>query len=119
MQDKAIKAERMNTILKGGVDLGISYLNMGRTVTGTTGPITPLTSLTATPVGASTLGGVGIAGGAGYLVSRALGGDKKESTAAGAGAAIGTAVGGPVGGVVGGVIGRVLGGRVICTELHR
>ena len=119
MQDKAIKAERMNTILKGGVDLGISYLNMGRTVTGTTGPITPLTSLTATPVGASTLGGVGIAGGAGYLVSRALGGDKKESTAAGAGAAIGTAVGGPVGGVVGGVIGKVLGGRVICTELHR
>jgi hypothetical protein len=119
MQDKAIKAERMNTILKGGVDLGISYLNMGRTVPGTTGPITPLTSLTATPVGASTLGGVGIAGGAGYLVSRALGGDKKESTAAGAGAAIGTAVGGPVGGVVGGVIGRVLGGRVICTELHR
>jgi hypothetical protein len=119
MQDKAIKAERMNTILKGGVDLGISYLNMGRTIPGTTGPITPLTSLTATPVGASTLGGVGLAGGAGYMVSRALGGDEKESTAAGAGAAIGTAVGGPVGGVVGGVIGKVVGGRVICNELCR
>ena len=120
MQDKAIKAERMNSIIKGGVDLGINYLNLGRTSTyGMPQTVTPLTSLTATPVGASTLGGVGIAGGAGYLVSRALGGDKKESTAAGAGAAIGTAVGGPVGGVVGGVIGKVLGGRVICTELHR
>ena len=119
MQNKAIKAERMNTILRGGVDLGINYLNFGRTIPGTTGPITPLTSLTATPVGATTLGGVGIAGGAGYLVSRALGGDKKESTAAGAGAAIGTVAAGPIGGVVGGVIGRVLGGRVICTELHR
>ena len=118
MQNKAIKAERMNTILKGGVDLGISYLNLGRTSTyGMPQTVTPLTSLTATPVGASTLGGIGIAGGAGYMVSRALGGDKKESTAAGAGAAIGTAVGGPVGGVVGGVIGKVVGGRVICNEL--
>ena len=118
MQNKAIKAERMNTILRGGVDLGISYLNLGRTSTyGMPQTVTPLTSLTATPVGASTLGGVGLAGGAGYMVSRALGGDKKESTAAGAGAAIGTAVGGPVGGVVGGVIGKVVGGRVICNEL--
>ena len=118
MQNKAIKAERMNTILKGGVDLGISYLNLGRTSTyGMPQTVTPLTSLTATPVGASTLGGVGLAGGAGYMVSRALGGDKKESTAAGAGAAIGTAVCGPVGGVVGGVIGKVVGGRVICNEL--
>ena len=120
MQNKAIKAERMNTILKGGVDLGISYLNLGRTSTyGMPQTVTPLTSLTATPVGASTLGGVGIAGAAGYGISRALGGDKKESTAAGAGAAIGTAVGGPVGGVVGGVIGKVIGGRVICTELYK
>ena len=79
--------------------------------------VTPLTSLTATPVGASTLGGIGLAGGAGYMVSRALGGDKKESTAAGAGAAIGTAAAGPIGGVVGGVIGKVVGGRVICNEL--
>ena len=118
MQNKAIKAERMNSIIKGGVDLGINYLNLGRTSTyGMPQTVTPLTSLTATPVGASTLGGVGLAGGAGYMVSRALGGDKKESTAAGAGAAIGTAVGGPVGGVVGGVIGKVVGGRVICNEL--
>ena len=120
MQDKAIKAERMNSIIKGGVDLGINYLNLGRTSTyGMPQTVTPLTSLTATPVGASTLGGVGLAGGAGYMVSRALGGDKKESTAAGAGAAIGTAAAGPIGGVVGGVIGKVVGGRVICNELCR
>ena len=118
MQDKAIKAERMNSIIKGGVDLGISYLNLGRTSTYVMPQtVTPLTSLTATPVGASTLGGIGLAGGAGYMVSRALGGDKKESTAAGAGAAIGTAAAGPIGGVVGGVIGKVVGGRVICNEL--
>ena len=121
MQDKAIKAERMNTILKGGVDLGISYLNMNRAggALNIQQTATPLLNVAATPVGVSNLGGVGLAGGAGYMVSRALGGDKKESTAAGAGAAIGTAVGGPVGGIVGGVIGRVVGGRVICNELCR
>jgi len=111
MQNKALKAERINTLLRGGVDLGMSYLNLSRTggAMNIQQTVTPLTSLTATPVGASTLGGVGLAGAAGYGISRALGGDKKESTAAGAGAAIGTAVGGPVGGVVGGVIGKVIG----------
>ena len=108
MQDKALKADRINTLLRGGVDLGISYLR-GPTPLNIQQTVTPLTSLTATPIGTSTLGGVGIAGAAGYGISRALGGDKKESTAAGAGAAIGTAVGGPVGGVVGGVIGKVIG----------
>ena len=108
MQDKALKADRINTLLSGGVDLGISYLR-GPTPLNIQQTVTPLTSLTATPIGTSTLGGVGIAGAAGYGISRALGGDKKESTAAGAGAAIGTAVGGPVGGVVGGVIGKVIG----------
>jgi len=108
MQNKALKAERINTLLRGGVDLGISYLK-GPTPLNIQQTVTPLTSLTATPIGTSTLGGVGIAGAAGYGISRALGGDKKESTAAGAGAAIGTAVGGPVGGVVGGVIGKVFG----------
>ena len=108
MQNKALKADRINTLLRGGVDLGISYLR-GPTPLNIQQTVTPLTSLTATPIGTSTLGGVGIAGAAGYGISRALGGDKKESTAAGAGAAIGTAVGGPVGGVVGGVIGKVFG----------
>ena len=120
MQDRQLKADRINTLIKGGVDLGVNYLNLGRTSTyGMPQSVTPLTSVTATPIGQTTLGGAGLAGGIGYTVSRALGGDKKESTAAGAGAAIGTAVGGPVGGVVGGVIGRVIGGRVICTELYR
>ena len=118
MQNQALKAERINTLLRGGVDLGISYLR-GPTPLNIQQTITPLTRLTATEIGASTVGGVGLAGGIGYGVSRALGGDKKESTAAGAGAAIGTAVAGPVGGVVGGVIGKVIGGRVICTELYK
>ena len=118
MQDKALKADRINTLLRGGVDLGISYLR-GPTPLNIQQTVTPLTRLTATEIGASTVGGVGMAGAAGYGISRALGGDKKESTAAGAGAAIGTAVGGPVGGVVGGVIGKVVGGRVICNELCR
>ena len=109
MQNKQLKADRINTLIRGGVDLGVNYLNLGRTVSGTTGTVTPLSLKTATPIGQSTLGGVGLAGGIGYGVSRALGGDEKESTAAGAGAAIGTAVGGPVGGVVGGVIGKVIG----------
>ena len=110
MQDRQLKADRINTLIRGGVDLGVSYLNLGRTSTyGMPQSVTPLTSVTATPIGQTTLGGAGLAGGIGYTVSRALGGDKKESQMAGAGAAIGTAVGGPVGGVVGGVIGKVIG----------
>ena len=118
MQDKALKAQRVNTLIRGGVDLGVSYLRASQplNIQQTT---TPLLNVAATPIGQSTLGGVGTAGALGYTVSRALGGDKKESTAAGAGAAIGTAVGGPIGGVVGGVIGKVIGGRVICTELYK
>ena len=116
MQDKALKAERINTLLRGGVDLGVSYLR-GPTPLNIQPSVTPLTRLTATEIGSSTLGGVGLAGAAGYGISRALGGDKKESTAAGAGAAIGTAVGGPVGGVVGGVIGKVIGCFLPDTEI--
>ena len=125
MQNKAIAAQNtrnlVDNIFRTGTDLGLSYLQGFKTQDITRQPLTtPLLNVTATPVGASTLGGVGLAGGIGYGVSRALGGDKKESTAAGAGAAIGTAVGGPVGGVVGGVIGRVIGGgTVICTELYK
>ena len=117
MQNDALKAQRVNTLLKGGLDLGVAYLKGSKplNIQQTT---TPLLNVAATPVGQSTLGGVGLAGGIGYGISRALGGDKKESTAAGAGAAIGTAFGGPIGGVVGGTIGKVVGGRVICTELY-
>tara|TARA_Y100000592_G_C5428478_1_gene297012 strand:+ start:72 stop:1139 length:1068 start_codon:yes stop_codon:yes gene_type:complete len=109
IQNKALKADRVNTLLRGGFDLGVSYLR-GPTPLNIQQSVTPLTSLTATPVGASTLGGVGLAGAAGYGISKALGGDKKESTAAGVGSAIGMAVGGgPVGAVVGGAIGKVIG----------
>jgi len=70
---------------------------------------TPITQLSRTPIGSSTVGGVGTAGALGYSVSKMLGGDKKENQASGVGSAIGMAVGGPVGGVVGGIIGRVFG----------
>ena len=117
MQDRALKAQRINTLIKGGVDLGISYLR-GPTPLNIQQTVTPLTQVAATPIGASTLGGVGMAGAAGYGISRALGGDKKESTAAGVGSAIGMAVGGgPVGAVVGGVIGKVIGCFLPNTEI--
>jgi len=125
MQDKAIAAQNtrnlVNNMFRAGTDFGLSYLKGFKTPDITKQSVkTPLLNVAATPIGTSTLGGVGIAGAAGYGISRALGGDKKESTAAGAGAAIGTAVGGPVGGVIGGVIGKVFGGgTVICTELYK
>ena len=117
MQNRALKAQRINTLIKGGVDLGVAYLR-GPTPLNIQQTVTPLTQVAATPIGASTLGGVGMAGAAGYGISRALGGDKKESTAAGVGSAIGMAVGGgPVGAVVGGVIGKVIGCFLPNTEI--
>jgi len=124
MQDKALKAERINTLLKGGVDLGISYLNLGRTggAMNIQQTVTPLTSLTATPVGASTLGGVAGAGAAAYGIGSAF--KVKEKKGMAAGASIGMAVGGPVGAVIGAVGGGIVesvfgGGTVICTELYK
>jgi hypothetical protein len=115
-QDLQERAQKINTITKTA-DLGLqayrAYKGIGKVgsiMQGTTGPITPLSGGT---FGSSTFmggaGGAAVAGGLGYGISRALGGDKKESTAAGVGSAIGMAVGGPVGGVVGGVIGKVIG----------
>ena len=118
MQNKALKAQRINTLIRGGVDLGVSYfqaskpLNIQQTTT-------PLLNVAATPVGQSTLGGVGTAGAIGYGAGKLIGAKEKEAQGMGVGAAIGTAVGGPVGGVVGGIIGGVVGGTVICTELYR
>jgi len=123
MQNKALKAERINTLLRGGVDLGISYLNLGRTggAMNIQQTVTPLTSLTATPVGASTLGGVAGAGAAAYGIGSAF--KVKEKKGMAAGASVGMAVGGPVGAVIGGVAGgvaeAVFGGTVICTELYK
>ena len=108
MQDKALKAQRINTIIKGGFDLGSAYfrasqpLNIQQTTT-------PLLNVAATPVGASTVGGVGMAGAAGYGLGKVIGAKESESRGMGAGAAIGTAVGGPIGGVIGGVIGGIVG----------
>ena len=123
MQNKALKAERINTLLRGGVDLGISYLNLGRTggAMNIQQTVTPLTSLTATPVGASTLGGVAGAGAAAYGIGSAF--KVKEKKGMAAGASIGMAVGGPVGAVIGavggGIVESVFGGTVICTELYK
>ena len=116
MQNKALKAERINTLLKGGVDLGISYLT-GPTPLNIQQSTTPLLNVAATPVGSSTLGGVGAAGAIGYGAGKLIGAKESEARGMGAGAAIGTAVGGPVGGVIGGVIGGIVGCFLPDTEI--
>jgi len=107
------KANKMNTILRAG-DLGLqayrAYKGIGTMTSIGTPPITALQGGTfGSGSFMSGAGGAGVAGMAGYGISRALGGDKKESTAAGAGSAIGFAVGGPAGAIAGGVIGKVIG----------
>ena len=120
MQDKALKAQRVNTLIKGGVDLGMAYLRSSQplNIQQTT---TPLLNVAATPVGQSTLGGVAGAGAIAYGVGDAF--KVKEKKGMAAGASIGMAVGGPVGAVVGAVGGgiaeAVFGGTVICTELYK
>ena len=119
MQDKAIKAQRINTLIKGGFDLGATYLRYG-TGQGTAMNIMPTTQLTqvaATPIGASTLGGVGTAGAIGYGAGKLIGAKESEARGMGAGAAIGTAVGGPIGGVIGGAIGGIVGCFLPNTEI--
>jgi hypothetical protein len=98
--DLAFKAYR--TYKSGSQPLNLVSMKGGST-------LNPLSGFMGTNVGASTVGGVGTAGMAGYGVSKILGGDDKQNQAAGVGSAIGMAVGGPVGGVVGGVIGSVFG----------
>ena len=113
-QQKLAKRAQLTNNLFKGADFA---LNTYRTIKGDSvlnianqsNITTPITQLSRTPIGSSTLGGVGTAGAIGYGVSKLLGGDKKENKASGVGSAIGMAVGGPVGGVVGGVIGRVFG----------
>jgi len=119
MQDKALKAQRINTLIKGGFDLGSAYLRYG-TGQGTAMNIMPTTQLTqvaATPIGASTLGGVGTAGAIGYGAGKLIGAKESEARGMGAGAAIGTAVGGPIGGVIGGAIGGIVGCFLPNTEI--
>ena len=119
MQDKALKAQRINTLIKGGFDLGAAYLRYG-TGQGTAMNIMPTTQLTqlgATPIGTSTLGGVGTAGAIGYGAGKLIGAKESEARGMGAGAAIGTAVGGPIGGVIGGAIGGIVGCFLPNTEI--
>ena len=116
MQDKALKAQRINTLLKGGFDLGAAYLR-GPTPLNIQQTVTPLTQVAATPIGASTLGGVGTAGAIGYGAGKLIGAKESEARGMGAGAAIGTAVGGPIGGVIGGAIGGIVGCFLPNTEI--
>ena len=125
-QKLAKRAQLTNNLFKGAdfalntykAIKGDSVLNIAQT-TGQSNIMTPITQLSKTPIGASTVGGVGTAGAMGYSVAQMMGASKKESKAAGTGAAIGMAVGGPIGAVAGGVIGKVFSSSVICTELYR
>jgi len=109
LQERAQKFDQITKV----ADMGFRAYNMlnpsSATIPGTTGPITPLSSVGSMPVGSSTLGAVGAAGGIAYGLGTAFKVKPKERTGMTAGAAIGTAVGGPVGGVIGGVIGGVVG----------
>lgn len=143
IQKSAQKAQLVNTLVKGGLDIGVNYLkqSMGGFQTGGyTGPMTQLMGGSYgagggyVPVGYEGFGaggefatggaGGGFAG-AGLAAAGTLlqTGDVGKAVGAGAGAyagqAIGTAIGGPIGGVIGGTIGGAVGGRVICSELYR
>ena len=111
-QELQASAQRFDNITQT-LDMGMRAYNMFSGKNLATPPInqtvTPLTSLTSMPVGQSTLGGIGAAGGIAYGLGTAFKVKPKERTGMTAGASVGMAVGGPVGGVVGGIIGGVLG----------
>jgi len=125
-QQKLAKRAQLTNNLFKGADFA---LNTYRTIKGDSvlnianqsNLTTPITQLSRTPIGSSTLGGVAGAAGLAYGVSNALKIKEKKGMTAGAG--IGMAVGGPIGAVLGsvagGVIESVFGGSVICTELNR
>lgn len=143
IQKSAQKAQLVNTLVKGGLDIGVNYLkqSMGGFQTGGyTGPMTQLMGGSYgagggyVPVGYEGFGAGGefaTGGGGGGFAGPGLAaagtflqtGDVGKAAGAGAGAyagqAIGTAIGGPIGGVIGGTIGGAVGGRVICSELYR
>ena len=104
-------AQKFDQITKS-LDMGMRAYNMlsgSGTVSGTTGPVTPLTQVSRIPVGQTTVGGATAAGAIAYGLGTVFKVKPKERTGMTAGATIGTAVGGPVGGVVGGIIGGVIG----------
>lgn len=57
MQNKALKAERINTLIRSGFDLGKTYLQASKPLN-IQQSTTPLLRVSATPIGQSTLGGV-------------------------------------------------------------
>ena len=116
MQDKALKAERINTLIKGGFDLGKTFLQAGKPLN-IQQSTTPLLQVAATPIGQSTLGGVGAAGAIGYGAGKLIGAKESEAKGMGAGAAIGMAAAGPIGGVIGGAIGGIVGCFLPNTEI--
>lgn len=120
IQKDAQKAQLTNTLIKGGLDIGMTYLQgkLGGFSTGGIVPSTPLTGGTFGS-GGGFFGGGGTtpsAGASGFMAAGATllqGGGIKEAAKVGgatyAGTAIGTAVGGPIGGAIGGAIGSVIG----------
>lgn len=134
IQKSAQKAQLVNTLVKGGLDIGVNYLkqSMGGFQTGGyTGPMTQLMGGSYgagggyVPVGYegfgaggefATGGGGGGFGGAGLAAATTFmqTGDIGKAAGAGAGAyagqAIGTAIGGPIGGAIGATIGGAIGG---------
>ena len=125
-QKLAKRAQLTNNLFKGAdfalnayrTIKGDSVLNIAQ-ATNQSNILTPITQLSKTPIGSSTLGGVAGAAGLAYGVSDAL--KIKEKKGVTAGAAIGMAIGGPIGAAVGALGGGIVEavGSVICTELNR
>ena len=117
LQQRAQKFDQITQV----ADMGFRAYNMlsgkGATIPGTTGNITPLSSVGSMPIGQSTLGGVGAAGSIAYGLGTVFKVKPKERTGMTAGASVGMAAGGPVGAVIGGVIGGVLGCFLPDTEI--
>jgi hypothetical protein len=117
LQQRAQKFDQITKV----ADMGFRAYNMlnpsSATIPGTTGNITPLSSVGSMPIGQSTLGGVGAAGGIAYGLGTAFKVKPKERTGMTAGASIGMAVGGPAGAVIGGVLGGVIGCFLPNTEI--
>ena len=117
LNERAQKFDQITQTLDMGMKAYNMFTGQGLATPPINQTVTPLTSLTSMPVGQSTLGGVGAAGGIAYGLGTAFKVKPKERTGMTAGAAIGTAVGGPVGGVVGSVIGGILGCFLPDTEI--
>jgi hypothetical protein len=113
IQKNAQKAQLTNTLIKGGMDIGMTYLR-GKLGGFSTGGIvqTPLSGGTYGTGGGfmSTPTGGGFADAGATLLQ---GGSVKDAAKVGAGTAVGTAlgtaVGGPIGGAIGGAIGSIIG----------